>query len=281
MISRTPIRVGAELYGHAGIECDVELICLMHATLSAAQIDDVSIVLGHVGIFRSLMKAAQLREATEQELFDVVQRKAFDEIDQIVDGEVKDAELGAMLKTLVRLSGDDEVLEKAIKAFTDAPEDVRKELDELVAIVDGVRQRVPDIAFCFDLCELRGYEYHTGIMFAAYTPSYGRAVAKGGRYDHIGEVFGRARRASGFDSDLKTLARLTGRAFEEKTTIVAPDDADAELQKLISELRQQGEVVVTNLGNGDLDVTRQIELNCDRHITERGGKWIVETLETP
>ncbi|MCH8264753.1 MAG: ATP phosphoribosyltransferase regulatory subunit, partial [Proteobacteria bacterium] len=209
LTSRVPIRVGAELYGHAGVECDIELVCLMHATLAAAEIGDIQIVLGHVGLFRSLLMAAKLEQAVEQTLFDAVQRKAYSEIDSVLEESVNDKSLGEMLRRLSRLSGGEDTLVEAIEVFDKAPVAIKSELQELVAIVEGVKKRLPGIVLNFDLCELRGYEYHTGIVFAAYTPEYGRAVAKGGRYDHIGEVFGRARPASGFDSDLKTLAKLS------------------------------------------------------------------------
>ena len=170
MTSRVPIRIGAELYGHSGVECDVELICLMYETLSAIAIDEIHIVLGHVGIFRSLVEKAGLDAEIEQSLFEAVQRKAYDEIDSVLDASVKDKDLQSMLKQLSRLSGDESTLQDALGVFSNAPDSVKAELQELVAIVEGVKQQIPDIVLCFDLCELRGYEYHTGIVFAAYIP---------------------------------------------------------------------------------------------------------------
>lgn len=278
LTSRVPIRVGAELYGHAGVDCDIELICLMYATLNAAAIENISVVLGHVGIFRALVKEAAIDADTEATLFDAVQRKAYDEIDSVLGASVTDAALLSMLKQLTRLSGDEATLQEALTVFEYAPDSVKKELLELVLIVEGVKERHPEITLCFDLCELRGYEYHTGIVFAAYTPDYGRAVAKGGRYDHIGEVFGRSRPASGFDSDLKTIARLSSMSFEQKKTIVAPNGHDAELLSAISELRASGEVVITNLLESELEAEDLEDLNCDRQLVLRDGKWVVEQL---
>lgn len=278
MTSRVPIRIGAELYGHAGVECDIELVCLMHETLRRAQVPDLHIVLGHVGLFRTLVAAANLAPATEHSLFEAVQRKAYDEIDQVLDAKVADPALEAMLKKLARLSGDESVLQEALEAFAEAPDTVKKELQDLVAIVEGVKRRIPDIVLCFDLCELRGYEYHTGIVFAAYTPNYGRAVAKGGRYDHIGEVFGRARPASGFDSDLKTLAKLTGAQHERRAAIVAPGDDDNALLAKIAELREQGEIVINWLLPGLPDSEQLQDLECDRKLVSVAGEWKVEPL---
>ena len=278
MTSRVPIRIGAELYGHSGVECDVELICLMYETLSAIAIDEIHIVLGHVGIFRSLVEKAGLDAEIEQSLFEAVQRKAYDEIDSVLDASVKDKDLQSMLKQLSRLSGDESTLQDALGVFSNAPDSVKAELQELVAIVEGVKQQIPDIVLCFDLCELRGYEYHTGIVFAAYIPEHGRAVAKGGRYDHIGEVFGRARPASGFDSDLKVLAKLSTKEFTQKAGIVAPNLNDEGLRETISKLREQGEIVIVNLADQLLDNNDQQEMNCDRQLVNKGGAWEVETL---
>ena len=278
MTSRVPIRIGGELYGHSGVECDVELICLMYETLSAIAIDEIHIVLGHVGIFRSLVEKAGLDVEIEQSIFEAVQRKAFDEIDSVLDASVKDKDLQSMLKPLSRLSGDESTLQDALGVFSNAPDSVKAELQELVAIVEVVKQQIPDIVLCFDLCELRGYEYHTGIVFAAYIPEHGRAVAKGGRYDHIGEVFGRARPASGFDSDLKVLAKLSTKEFTQKAGIVAPNLNDEGLRETISKLREQGEIVIVNLAAQPLDNNDQQEMNCDRQLVNKGGAWVVETL---
>ena len=130
----------------------------------------------------------------------------------------------------------------------------------------------------FDLCELRGYDYHTGIVFAAYTPNYGRAVAKGGRYDHIGEVFGRARPASGFDSDLKVLAKLSNKIFERRAAIVVPNNNDPDLMMLVDTLREQGEIVVNWFGDAELSQQDCEEQNCDRQIVNKNGEWVVESL---
>ena len=278
MTSRVPIRIGAELYGHEGVECDIELVCLMHETLRRAQVSDLYIVLGHVGIFRTLLDAAQLSSEAEQTLFAALQRKAYDEIDAVLDEQITDGSLRGLLRELSRLSGDSTVLAKAQEVFAAAPAAVQKELEDLVAVVEGVKQRIPDIELCFDLCELRGYEYHTGIVFAAYTPNYGRAVAKGGRYDHIGEVFGRARPASGFDSDLKTLAKLTTQSLSRKPGILAPASDDAELLAAVQQLRAEGEVVINWLAETEATANEIAELSCDRSLVNVDGQWQVKPV---
>ena len=278
MTSRVPIRIGAELYGHQGVECDIELVCLMHETLRRAQVPELYLVLGHVGIFRTLVDAVQLSASAERTLFEALQRKAYDEVDAVLGEQVSDDELRGLLRQLSRLSGDESVLARAQEVFADAPAAVQKELQDLVAVVEGVKRRIPDVSLCFDLCELRGYEYHTGIVFAAYTPNYGRAVAKGGRYDHIGEVFGRSRPASGFDSDLKTLARLTTGSFSRREAILAPTGDDKALLSIIRTLREQGEIVVNWLGDEEPTAEQVAELSCDRRLVRVDGEWRVESL---
>ena len=280
MTSRVPIRIGAELYGYSGVECDIELVCIMHETLRAAEINDVHIVLGHVGIFRTLLLEANLDEGTERSLFEAVQRKEYDRINEVLNSSVIDKELRQMLEQLTRLSGDETILETAKQVFAAAPVTVTAELDELVAIAEGIKKRLPEAAMFFDLCELRGYEYHTGIVFAAYTPNYGRAVAKGGRYDHIGEVFGRARPASGFDSDLKVLAKLSNKIFTRRAAIVVPNNNDPDLLILVDTLREQGEIVVNWFGDAELSQQDCEEQNCDRQIVNRNGEWVVESLKS-
>lgn len=273
LTSRAPIRVGAELFGHAGIECDIELICLMHDMLKSVDIPDIHLVLGHVGLFRNLVCVADLSAESEIALFDALQRKAYDDIDQLLVDLISDENLRNLIQQLSRLSGGETVLEQAETLFADAPDGVKQELAELRAITAGVKKRLPQVTLCFDLSELRGYEYHTGIVFAAYTPAYGRAIAKGGRYDDIGEVFGRARPASGFDTDLKSLARLTNNSYSRRQGILAPLVDDAVLQEVIEGLRLQGEIVISSLTVDSTDVGQ--ECACDRYLKKTNQGWQV------
>ena len=276
MTSRVPIRLGAELYGHASTAADVELICLMAQMLRSAGIPGVQIVLGHVGIFKALVSEARLDAEAESQLFEAVQRKAYDEIDLLLDDKVQDSALKQQFKELIRLSGDESVLARAQEAFAAASAAVTAELNELNDIVHGVKRRLGELDLHFDLCELRGYEYHTGIVFAAYTNEYGRAVAKGGRYDQLGKAFGRARPASGFDTDLKVLAQLSERAFARPRGILAPDSDEPSLTLKVSDLRSQGEKVVTLLGTEDVANVDVSTMYCDRRLIKRDAAWTVE-----
>jgi ATP phosphoribosyltransferase regulatory subunit len=279
LASRVPIRIGAEMFGHAGTGCDIELICLMHETLRASAIENVHLVLGHVGLFRGLVKACGISVQSERDLFDALQRKAFGEIDDLLAQHVMDAGMRSLLLQLSRLSGDESVLDDALRVFEDAPQEAVAALNELAAIARGVRQRLPGVSLGFDLCELRGYEYHTGIVFAAYTPGYGRAVAQGGRYNDIGAAFGSARPASGFDADLKVLARLSTESFARRHAVSAPFDNDPQLQALIASLRAQGERVLMDLTDTPPAAEELSALGCDRRIVRSGAQWQVQSVK--
>lgn len=276
--SRVPIKIGAELFGHAGVACDIELILLMAETLRLAGIRPIHVVLGHVGIFRGLVAAAGLNAEAETELFDLVQRKAHAETDAWLDANVHDESIREQLRGLSQLSGGVDVLEHAEKLLAAAPVTVRDALGELRQISDTLSLRIGDVSLGYDLSELRGYRYHTGTVFAAYTPAYGRAVAKGGRYDEIGKVFGRARPASGFDADLKTLAQLSNRDYPSPRVVLAPDQPDARLQALITQLRDRGDIVIQHLGADAPDDNLMHELQCSACIVTDGesGWRVVE-----
>jgi ATP phosphoribosyltransferase regulatory subunit len=253
------------------------LICLMHETLRLAELGRVHIVLGHVGIFRSLIKAAQVSDQVESELFDALQRKAYEEVDSILDKRVDDAAIRSMLRELSRLSGDESILVTALKIFANAPAAVKKEIAELEAIAQGIKARIPQLSLGYDLCELRGYEYHTGIVFAAYTPGYGQALAQGGRYDDIGQAFGLARPASGFDSDLKVIAKLSKRNFEQTKAISAPYDADPALAIMIEQLRATGQRVIVHF-DAVTSKEAMLEAGCDRQISKNNETWQVSPI---
>ena len=278
MTSRVPIKIGAELYGDSTSNCDAEMISLMYKSLNVIGISDIHIVIGHVGIFRKLVQEAKLEKSEEKILFRSVQRKAYDDVDELICKFVRDESIGKMLTSLIRLSGDEGILAKALDCFSEAPHSVQAELNQLELVVKKVKEREPHMKLCFDFCELRGYEYHTGIVFAAYSPHYGRAISKGGRYDHIGEVFGRARPATGFDADLKVLTKISSLDFDRKKMIIAPDIADERLQVLIEKLRETGEVVIINLSKDNLGKKALEELNCDRQIVNENGAWEVKLV---
>ncbi|QNH00769.1 MULTISPECIES: ATP phosphoribosyltransferase regulatory subunit [Pseudomonas] len=273
--SRSPIQLGAELYGDASPASDIEVISLLVETLELAAVPDVHMDLGHVGIYRGLAHAAGLSGEAEQQLFDALQRKAMDEIESLTAA--LPAGLGSMLRSLAELCGGREVLDLAQAVLVEAPDAVHAALDELVAIADALELRYPELPLYFDLGELRGYNYHTGVVFAAFVPGEGGAIAQGGRYDDTGAVFGRARPATGFSTDLKTLVTLGDMRVDETVSGVwAPDNHDLYLWQAVRRLRGEGERVVQALpGQSETDAR---EAGCDRLLTLRDGRWQVAPL---
>ncbi|MDH5184902.1 MAG: ATP phosphoribosyltransferase regulatory subunit [Gammaproteobacteria bacterium] len=273
--SRSPLQVGAELYGHSGPESDAEVIQLMLTTLHTCGVQQVHIDLGHVGIYRGLVKQAGLNTEQESALFDALQRKAKPEIRELLLQMDINAGLREMLNSLADLNGGAGVIEQAAKTLQAANAEVQQALQTLTRVADLLHQSNSSISVHYDLAELRGYHYHTGIVFAAYVPGQSQAVAHGGRYDDIGEVFGRARAATGFSTDLKTLVNLQGWAESQVDAILAPYDVDLVLQARISELRAEGERVIQELPGQTGDVA---EMGCRRKLIKQAGDWIVQSL---
>ena len=284
--TRSPMQIGAEIYGHDGAESDVEVLRLMVATLAAAGINDAFIDLGHVGIYRGLARQAGLDHAREMALFDALQRKAVAEISTLIDQFDLDPHVGEMLLALADLNGAD-ALDRADTLLAAADPPVRAALGRLRQVAEETGRWLPDLPVHFDLAELRGYTYKTGVVFAAFVPGWGLEIARGGRYDDIGRVFGRARPAVGFSSDLKGLISLAGGpAVDERTThaVAAPWDADPALQSAVNRLRAAGRRVVQMLphqGAGDQKASSQDASDrpgdcppgCSQALTLVDGAW--------
>lgn len=274
LASRNPVQLGAELYGHAGPDSDVEVIALMLETLSAVGVaGPISLDLGHVAVFSRLMQLCQLNQQQQADYQDMLQRKALPEIDRFVAALGLDGRSTTWLQTLPRLNGSVDVLARARDLFASDVELVRA-VDALDTLAQRVVLRCEGVSTYFDLSELRGYHYHTGVVFAAYTPSYGQALAKGGRYDNIGRDFGRARPATGFSADLKTLIDLSAsRPAANTNAVLAPAGEDQTLQQAIRLLRTSGERVVQQL-DGEISEPGRFR----RQLVPKGGDWVVIDL---
>lgn len=276
--SRSPMQIGAELYGHSGKESDVEVICLMLEMLAITGLQNVHLDLGHVGIYRALSEQAGLTQAQESELFDVLQRKARPELQELMSEYTINSDLKALFLKLPELNGDKETINKARAIFSKANDGVKQALAELEAIAEQLAARFPALPISFDLAELRGYHYHTGIVFAAFVPSVGKEIARGGRYDNIGAVFGRARPATGFSADLKLLSSLSKHTCHggQRQLIFAPCTDDVALHETIRDLRAQQQIVIQQLpgqhGNAkDLGCTSILERDHHQH-------WVIRPL---
>lgn len=271
---RNPMQIGAEVYGHSGVESEVEVLRLVLSTLETAGIRDLYLDLGHVGILRGLARQAGLDEQQEMVLFDALQRKAAPEIESLLAEYRLQGREAEMLSALAELDGDD-ALEQAATRLAAADPPVRAAVDHLRRLVEELREWLPDVPLHFDLAELRGYHYETGVVFAAFVPGWGREVARGGRYDNIGRVFGRSRPAVGFSTDLNGLLRLGGKMDEDDRRVrrvFAPWSSEPDLQREIERLRREGRQVVTGLP-GYAEGPR--ESGCGECLERTEAGWVL------
>lgn len=267
MRTREPLQIGAELYGHSGIESDLEVQRLMLQALALLGIQGVHLDLGHVAVFRALVKGAAIGSELEAALFNALQSKDVPTLKGLVAGLSQDVQ--AALLALPELYGGVEVLQRARGVL---PKSTHAALDELERAANQLQPLAQHVGI--DLAELRGYHYHSGMVFAAYHAGSHDAIAVGGRYDDVGKSFGRARAATGFSMDLRQLHGLLNKQAMPKG-ILAPHRNDAGLDAAISSLRQQGEVVVVDLLG---EAAHRTELDCDRELVSRNGAWVVEKI---
>lgn len=273
--TRSPIHLGVELYGEAGLQADAEVISLLLSVMDYARVENVCLDLGHVGIYRALAQAAGLSPEEENTFFNLLQAKSLTDIQHWISRHVSDPQAATWLSVLPRLSGAKNTLALARESFAGAPQEVFQALDELESVADTVQQRYLDAQLYFDLGELSGYHYLTGIVFAAFVPGMGAAIGRGGRYDHIGEVFGRSRCATGFTADLVALNRV-GRFFSEVPHgIYAPCSPHPNFWQVIQTLRGQGERVVVGV---DGQVRPEDCQSCNRILIEEDGEFQVKPL---
>lgn len=264
--SREPIQVGAELFGHAGVESDIEIQLLMLRALSAVGVRGLHLDLGHVSVFRALVRRGQVNAGLEAELFQALQSKDQSALVALT-GTLDDATRDAVL-LLPELYGGAEVLTVARAKLPAYPE-IAACLDLLESIGQMLSSEVDEL--CFDLAELRGYHYHSGVVFAVYAAGRTDAIARGGRYDEVGQAFGRARSATGFSIDLRDLAELVGDSGAPRRVLAPYAPSNASLQAEIRGLRDSGVVVIIDLPGHD---SSRSELGCETELTQQDGRWV-------
>jgi ATP phosphoribosyltransferase regulatory subunit len=268
--TREPLQLGAELFGHAGVESDIEIQRLMIKALQLLGLKELHIDFSHVAIFEALVKAGNIDDDLEQALYGALQSKDKAAVAELVGG--LDKPIQQALMALTDLNGDVTILDKAEKVLPKLPA-ISKAVADLCAVADNLRDL--NVQVGFDLSELRGYHYHSGIVFAAYATGYTGPVALGGRYDEVGIAFGRARPATGFSLDLRGVVTALSPVHLPKA-ILAPEGNDKALLAEIETLRADGLVVIQALPNAQ---TNASELNCDSQLVLRDGKWLIETLK--
>jgi ATP phosphoribosyltransferase regulatory subunit len=266
-VTREPLQIGAELYGHAGIEADIEIQNLLLHALGLAGVKKIRLDLGHVGVFRALAALGGIDAARAEALFALLQTKDLPSLQRAVEGIAEPVKSALLL--LPRLYGGVEVLDRAAREL---PLDARitAALGELRTLAQAMRGAEVSI----DLAELRGYQYHSGVVFAAYCEGLPNALARGGRYDEVGKHFGRARPATGFSLDLKELASFAP-GENLCTGILAPLDDAQTLRDKIAALRAAGEIVVPALPGHDKHSWQPC---CNRELLRRNGDWVVEPI---
>ncbi len=264
--TREPLQLGAELYGHAGVASDIEIQRLLIQALQAIGVQQVHMDFSHVDIFGSLIAASSVAPPLEQDLYAALQSKDQASLSRLAQG--LDKTTREALLQLTELNGDKAILLKAAKLLPAMPA-IKAALASLTAVSSALADL--DVSLSFDLSELRGYHYHSGMVFAAYAQGYKGPLALGGRYDEVGSAFGRARPATGFSLDLRGVVTALAPA-SLPMAIYAPAQADASLQAKIAALRAEGQIVIQALSDASNDVK---ELNCDRKLAHYNSGWHV------
>lgn len=263
--TREPLQLGAELYGHAGVESDIEIHRLLIKALQTIGVEKIHLDFSHVNVFGSLVKSCGIDPTLEQALYAALQSKNQALVKQLAS--VLDFATREALIALTTLNGNVQILQKA-----------REILPKIAGINDALTQleqvdvalQALNVTMSFDLSELRGYHYHSGMVFTAYAQGYKGPLALGGRYDEVGSAFGRARPATGFSIDLRGLVTALSPATLPKVILAPLAGEDNALLNYIETLRAAGHVVVQTLPNS---VAQIQELNCDRQLVKQNGQW--------
>ena len=268
---RNPIQVGAELYGHEGVRSDAEIVLLLCDALRVAGCAHWCLDMGHAGVFRALVEQTEWTGRERDELFELMQRKAYADLGAWLDARSTNTPVAEMIRMLPELSGpDEEILDRAARKMKGVREQVQPALETLRAVAGQVRDAYPEVQLHFDLGEASGFHYESGLVFAAYMEGQGQEIARGGRYGAQGE-----RPATGFSLDLRTLARCGSLNADECRRIHAKANDDPALQDAIAELRGQGHTVVRGLDPEDSATGSR----CPEQLVKEGDAWVVRPVE--
>lgn len=268
--AREELQLGAEIYGCATWEADLEAITLLLKTLSVAGLEKIYLDLSHAGILAGILDGQNLDKQAIEALYGLLQSKDRPRLSQW--SACLPANVAKALVALTELNGPcDEVLAKAKKELPKHAA-IDQALTDLERLASAAAKLSANLELSIDLADLRGYQYHSGVMFAAYVDQLPQPIARGGRYDHVGQAFGRPRPATGFSLDLLTLANLSP-IKQHQIAIIAPWIEDAALDQVIAKLRDAGEVVIQVPAGTALETA---EYECDRELVKQGGAWEVK-----
>jgi len=265
--SREPLQLGAEIYGHAGLEADLEILELALDSLRAAHVGGLMVDLGDVRIVNALLAQAALAPEQTAEVHAALATKDASALAQLSANEPTD--ITRALQQLTQLYGDVTILEEARRVLPPLPA-IHAALDQL----QWLASHLEGASVSFDLADLRGYAYYSGTRFAVYAAGAPDAVVRGGRYDAVGSVFGRTRPAVGFGLDIKALVAVA-RPAGLRAAIRAPWGEGQALREAIAELRAAGETVVCVLPGHESEVD---EFQCDRELVQLDAAWRVTAI---
>lgn len=270
--TREPLQFGAEIFGHAGLEADLEAAELALDGLAAASVEPLVIDMADARVLRGVLAGVPLEAARLQDIVSALSDKDEPALLEAATGLA--AETRAALAALLRLYGGDEVLSAARTQLPDRPL-VRAALDQLQWLASHLRSAYPRLKVGFDLSDMSGYAYYSGARFAIYGAGSSDALARGGRYDEVGAVFGRNRPAVGFSLDLKALAEVAGPS-PAPTAIRAPWGEDPALRAAMRRLREAGETVLAVLPGHEPEAQA---FDCDRELVLQGGQWLLRAID--
>ncbi|MDR0716126.1 MAG: ATP phosphoribosyltransferase regulatory subunit [Azoarcus sp.] len=266
--TREPLQLGAEIYGHAGLEADIEILRLLDGAMRLAGVPATRIEIGHVGLFHALAARAGLADAVCEEVFGLLQGKDIPGLRALLA--TSETSAREALLALPALYGGVDALDEAARRLPQIPE-----ITAALADLRRLAEALGELPLGFDLADLRGYHYHSGLVFAAYGGGAAAALAVGGRYDHVAATFGRARAATGFSLDLRELARCLPPPPPCAGAILAPAQTDPALRAEAARLRAAGEIVVDALPGHE---GTWKNAGCDRQLVKRAGRWTIAAL---
>ncbi|MDP1657586.1 MAG: ATP phosphoribosyltransferase regulatory subunit [Hylemonella sp.] len=265
--TREPLQFGAEIYGHTGLEADLEALQLALDCLKAAQLPTFTVDMADVRIVNALLADVRVEADALAQLHAALAAKDVTALTQLTQDFPPASRQG--LLALLQLYGDISVLDKAEKVLPPLPA-VREALSNL----KWLASQLEGTQLSFDLADLRGYAYYSGVRFAVYAEGASDALLRGGRYDEVGAVFGRKRPAVGFSLDLKTLVGAVA-TRPLRAAIRAPWSESPALRQAIARLRGQGETVVCVLPGHESEID---EFQCDRELIEVAGQWVLSAI---
>jgi ATP phosphoribosyltransferase regulatory subunit len=269
IFSREQLQVGAEVYGHQGIEADIEIVNLMIQSLEIAQVGPITLDVSHAGLLKDILDKKQLSSDDISEMYRFLQAKDRTSLQKLMQSWDQNAK--NTILSVLDLSGDAHHVLSQAQIKLPQSEVSQKVLKDLEQLYSGIKKTSAEIQLNIDLADLDGFQYHTGILCAAYVPQYPVAIARGGRYDQVGQVFGRSRPATGFSVDLLALAGLSTKKITTHAIMSPWDDSD-ELRQVVSLLRNQGEIVIESFPGHEHNESTMI---CDRCLEFKDQKWQV------